>query len=62
MSAAAKQGEIKRSVASLVGGVFVAVFVFVLWLLVLDGHGPWEIISGLVVAGALGVWVRAADL
>jgi hypothetical protein len=62
MSTVAKQGEIKRSVASLVGGIFVAIFVFVLWLLVLDGHGPLEIISGLIVAGALGVWVRLADL
>lgn len=62
MSTVVKQAEIKRSVASLVGGIFVAIFVFVLWLLVLDGHGPLEVISGLIVAGALGVWVRLADL
>ncbi|HEX2112766.1 MAG TPA: hypothetical protein VHM01_00025 [Alphaproteobacteria bacterium] len=62
MSTDVKQAEIKRSVASLVGGIFVAIFVFVLWLLVLDGHGPLEVISGLIVAGALGVWVRLADL
>ena len=62
MSAMAKQGEIKRNIASLIGGIFVAIFVFVLWLLVLDGHGPWEIVSGLIVAGALGIWVRLADL
>ena len=62
MSAVAQQGEIKRSVASLVGGIFVAIFVFVLWLLVLDGHGPVEVISGLIVASALGIWVRLADL
>ena len=62
MSAATQHSEIKRNIASLIGGIFVAIFVFVLWLLVLDGHGPWEIVSGLVVAGALGIWVRAADL
>jgi hypothetical protein len=62
MSAVAKQGEIKRSVASLVGGIFVAAFVFVLWLLVLGSHGPVEIVSGLIIAGALGIWVRLADL
>lgn len=62
MNAAAPHGEIKRNIASLVGGIFVAIFVFVLWLLVLDGHGPVEVVSGLVVATALGVWVRLADL
>lgn len=62
MSAVAKQGEIKRNIASLVGGIFVAIFVFVLWLLVLDSTGPAAVISGLVIAGALGIWVRLADL
>jgi hypothetical protein len=58
----AQQAEIKRSVASLVGGVVIAIFVFVLWLLLLGGHGPLEVASGLVVAAALGIWVRLADL
>jgi hypothetical protein len=58
----AQHAEIKRSAASLVGGIFVAIFVFVLWLLVLGSHGPLEIASGLVVASLLGVWVRLADL
>ena len=62
MSAAAQHGEIKRNIASLVGGIFVAIFVFVLWLLVLGSHGPVEVISGLIVASALGIWVRLADL
>ena len=62
MSAVAKQGEIKRNIASLIGGIFVAIFVFVLWLLVLDSHGPLAIVSGLIVASALGIWVRLADL
>jgi hypothetical protein len=62
MSAVAKQGEIKRNIASLVGGIFVAIFVFVLWLLVLDSTGPVAVVSGLVIAAALGIWVRLADL
>ena len=62
MTTVAKQGEIKRNIASLIGGIFVAIFVFVLWLLVLDGFGPVQVISGLIVAGALGIWVRLADL
>jgi hypothetical protein len=60
--AMAQQAEIKRSVASLVGGIVIAIFVFVLWLLVLGSHGPLEIASGLVLAALLGVWVRLADL
>jgi hypothetical protein len=58
----AQQAEIKRSVASLIGGIVIAIFVFVLWLLVLGAHGPVEIASGLIVASALGIWVRLADL
>lgn len=58
----AQHAEIKRSAASLFGGIFVAIFVFVLWLLVLGSHGPLEIASGLVVASLLGLWVRLADL
>jgi len=62
MSAVAKQGEIKRNIASLIGGIFVAIFVFVLWLLVLDSTAPVAVVSGLVIAAALGIWVRLADL
>jgi hypothetical protein len=62
MAAMAQQAEIKRSVASLVGGIVIAIFVFVLWLLVLGGHGPIEVVSGLIVASMLGIWVRLADL
>lgn len=60
--AMAQHAEIKRSVASLVGGIVIAIFVFVLWLLVLGSHGPVEIASGVVVASLLGIWVRLADL
>lgn len=57
----AQQAEIKRSVASLIGGIVIAIFVFVLWLL-LFGQGPVAIGSGLLVSLLLGVWVRLADL
>jgi hypothetical protein len=58
----ANQGEIKRSAASLVGGIFVAIFAFVLWLLIAGGTEPAEVIIGLVGASLLGLWVRLADL
>ena len=57
-----QHAEIKRSAASLVGGVFVAIFVFVLWLLVVGNTGPVEIAAGLIGALLLGLWVRLADL
>lgn len=58
-------GEIKRSAASLIGGIFVAIFVFVLWLLLMGGTAaasPLTIAIGLLIAVPLGVWVRIADL
>lgn len=58
----ANQGEIKRSAASLVGGIFVAIFAFVLWLLIVGSTEPAEVIIGLVGASLLGLWVRLADL
>ncbi len=58
----AQQAEIKRSAASLVGGIFVAIFVFVLWLLIAGSTGPAEIAVGAVGASLLGLWVRLADL
>jgi len=58
----AQHAVIKRSAASLVGGIFVAIFVFVLWLLVVGSTGPMEIAVGLVGASLLGLWVRLADL
>jgi hypothetical protein len=57
----------KRSVASLVGGVVIAVGCFVLWLLVASQLTQWPpslpaMGSGLVVALAIGFWIRIADL
>jgi len=62
--AQSETGEIKRSIASLIGGIFVAVFVFVLWLLLMGGAAAstLTIVIGLMIAVPLGIWVRLADL
>lgn len=59
------QGEIKRNVASLVGGVAIAVVAFVLWMLVtgeLGYGGAGAMALGALVAVAAGGYVRLADL
>jgi 4-amino-4-deoxy-L-arabinose transferase-like glycosyltransferase len=57
----------KRNIASLVGGYVIAVGCFVLWLLCASQLTQWPpsvpaIVAGLVVAVAVGVWIRLADL
>jgi lipopolysaccharide export LptBFGC system permease protein LptF len=57
----------KRSIASLVGGIVIAVGCFVLWLLVSSQLTQWPpalplVASGIVVALAIGFWIRLADL
>ncbi len=57
----------KRNIASLVGGVVIALGCFVLWLLVATQLTQWPpslplIASGLVVALTIGCWIRLADL
>jgi hypothetical protein len=59
--------RVKRNVASLVGGFVIAVGCFVLWVLVAGqiGHSPpsWPVIGiGAVLALAIGIWIRIADL
>ena len=54
--------RLKRSVASLVGGIAVAIGVLLLWLLLADSLQPASIAVGLVLATAVGAWVRLADL
>lgn len=59
------QGEIKRNIASLFGGIVIAGIVFVLWMLVtgeLGYSGTSVVILGAVVAAATGGYVRLADL
>ncbi|HXZ01758.1 MAG TPA: hypothetical protein VEI03_17315 [Stellaceae bacterium] len=53
---------LKRSLASLVGGIAVALGVLLLWLLLADSLQPASIAVGLVLAIAVGAWVRLADL
>lgn len=55
-------GTLKRSVASLLGGIVVALGVLLLWLLLADSLQPASIAVGLVLAIAVGAWVRLADL
>jgi hypothetical protein len=53
---------LKRSTASLIGGIAVGIFVLVLWLLLAGGTSPAAVGSGFVVASLIGAWVRLADL
>ena len=53
---------LKRSTASLIGGIAVGIFVLVLWLLLAGGTSPIAVVSGLIVASLIGAWVRLADL
>jgi hypothetical protein len=57
----------KRNIASLVGGYVIAIGSFVLWILCASQLTQWPpsivvIAAGLVVAVAIGVWIRLADL
>jgi hypothetical protein len=57
----------KRNIASLVGGVVIAVGCFVLWVLVASQLTQFPpslplVASGLIVALAIGFWIRLADL
>jgi lipopolysaccharide export LptBFGC system permease protein LptF len=57
----------KRNIASLVGGVVIAVGCFILWVLVAGQLTQFPpslplIASGLIVALAIGFWIRLADL
>ena len=58
----APANRLKRSQASLFGGVACAVLVFVLTLLLAGGVSVGSVLLGLVLGGALGAWVRLADL
>lgn len=53
--------HLKRSMPSLIGGIFCGIVIFVLWLL-LFGTGSIGIVLGLVISAALGTWIRLADL
>lgn len=54
--------HVKRSMPSLIGGIFSAVVAFVLWLLLFGTASATTIALGALVAIALGAWIRLADL
>lgn len=58
----APPARLKRSQASLFGGIACGVGVFVLYLLLAGGPSPLNIAIGLAIGAALAVWVRLADL
>jgi len=53
---------VKRSMPSLIGGIFTALAVFVLWLLLFGTGSVLTIALGVLIAGGLGTWIRLADL
>ena len=54
--------RLKRSQASLVGGIVCGIGVAILTVLLLGGPAPANVAIGVVVGAALAVWVRLADL
>ncbi len=58
----APPARLKRSQASLFGGIACGVGIFFLTLLLAGGPSPLNIAIGLVIGAALGAWVRLADL
>jgi hypothetical protein len=47
---------------SLIGGIFSAIVVFVIWLLLFGTGSVAMVAFGFVLSAALGVWIRLADL
>lgn len=56
------QVHVKRAMPSLIGGIFTAVVVFALWLLLFGTASIPMTLLGLVIAAGLGAWIRLADL
>ena len=56
------EARVKRSMPSLIGGIFTAIVVFVLWLLLFGTTSALTIGLGALVAAGLGAWIRLADL
>jgi len=53
---------LKRSIASLIGGIATGALVFILWMLIAGTASPLAVGAGLVAGGLVGTWVRLADL
>jgi hypothetical protein len=56
------QAHLKRSMPSLIGGIFSAIVVFAIWLLLFGTGSIATIALGAVLSTALGIWIRLADL
>ncbi len=54
--------RVKRTLPSLIGGIFSAIVVFILWLLLFGAGDIAIVILGALVAIGLGTWIRLADL
>jgi hypothetical protein len=54
--------HLKRSLPSLIGGVFTGVVALALWLLLFGTEDLSLIVLGIVIAAGIGTWVRLADL
>jgi hypothetical protein len=53
--------KVKRSMPSLIGGIFTGLVVMALWML-LVGTGFPLVVVGVLLAIAVGSWIRLADL
>ena len=62
MAEVPREISVKRSMPSLIGGIFTAIIVFVLWLLLFGTASALTIGLGALVAIGLGAWIRLADL
>jgi hypothetical protein len=58
----APPARLKRSRASLVGGLVCGIGVAVLTVLLLGGATPANLAIGVLIGAALALWVRLADL
>jgi hypothetical protein len=56
------QAHLKRSMPSLIGGIFSGIVVFVIWLLLFGAGSIPLVVLGLLLSVALGAWIRLADL
>jgi uncharacterized membrane protein (UPF0136 family) len=62
MALSLPEQHLKRSMPSLIGGIFSGIVIFVLWLLLFGASSVGMVVSGLVIAAAIGIWIRLADL
>ena len=58
----APPARLKRSQASLVGGIACGIGVAILTVLLLGGPSPASLSIGVVLGAVLAIWVRLADL